>query len=65
MSVVMRVTRPGTENLSMLEKEKVCTLLYMASRRFAAKPVADLEAKRPASAPKPSETMDMTTMSMP
>ena len=27
MSVVIRVTRLGTENLSMLEKEKVCTLL--------------------------------------
>ena len=49
----------------MLEKEKVCTLLYMASRRLAAKPVDDLAAKRPARAPKPSDTMAMATISMP
>ena len=51
-SVVIRVTRPAVENLSMLEKEKVCTLQYMASRRLQAKPVDARAEKRPAATPK-------------
>ena len=53
------------ENLSMLENEKVCTLLYIASRRFAAKPAEALAANLPARAPKTRLTMDMTTISRP
>ena len=38
-SVVMRVTRPAVEYLSMSEKEKRWMFWYMASRRLAARPV--------------------------
>ena len=52
-SVVMRVTSPAVENLSMFENEKVCTLQYMASRRLQAYPADALAENRPASTPKP------------
>ena len=38
-SVVMRVTNPDVENLSMSWNEKVWMLRYMAWRRLLAKPV--------------------------
>ena len=38
-SVVIRVTRPAVENLSMSEKEKRWMFSYIARRRFAARPV--------------------------
>ena len=38
-SVVIRVTRPAVENLSMSENEKRWMFAYIASRRFAARPV--------------------------
>ena len=38
-SVVIRVTRPAVENLSMSEKEKRWMFRYIARRRFAARPV--------------------------
>ncbi len=50
--VVMRVTSPAVENLSMFENEKVCTLQYMASRRLQAYPADALAENRPASTPK-------------
>lgn len=34
-SVVRRVTMEAVENLSMLEKAKVCTLSYISCRRLA------------------------------
>ena len=65
ISVVILVTRPGTLNLSMLENEKVCMLLYIDSRRLAAKPAEALAANLPARAPKTRLKKAMTTMSMP
>ena len=38
-SVVIRVTRPAVENLSISEKEKRWMFSYIARRRFAARPV--------------------------
>ena len=38
-SVVMRVTRPAVEYLSMSEKASRCMLRYIAERRLAANPV--------------------------
>ena len=43
------------ENLSILENEKVCTLWYIASLKFFAKPQEAIEAVLPAIAPKNSE----------
>lgn len=37
-SVVGRVTMEAVENLSMLEKAKVCTLSYISCRRLAQNP---------------------------
>ena len=48
-SVVMRVTRPAVEYLSMLAKLKVWMLRNMPRRRLRAKPVAAWE---PATAPR-------------
>ena len=41
----------AVENLSMLENAKVCTLLYISSRRFAPKPTDARAAMRAASTP--------------
>ena len=38
-SVVIRVTSPAVENLSMSENEKRWMFSYIARRRFAARPV--------------------------
>ena len=46
-SVVIRVTSPAVEYLSILEKENVWIFAYMESRRFAAKPVEASEANTP------------------
>ena len=50
-SVVIRVIKPDVENLSMFAKEYFWIFLYMASRRFLAKPVDATAAKRPAPTP--------------
>ena len=51
-SVVMRVTRPAAENLSISENEKRWMLRYIAFRRLLAKPLDAYDAKRPARMPK-------------
>ena len=53
-SVVMRVTRPAVEYLSMLEKEKCWMFSYIASRRLPARPVEASAANLPASTPSSS-----------
>ena len=50
-SVVIRVTRPAVEYLSMLENEKCWMFSYIASRRLPAKPVDAVAANLPASTP--------------
>ena len=64
-SVVMRVTRPGTLNLSMLEKENVWMLSYSPWRRLADRPDAAVEANLPAAAPKTRPKKASTTMMAP
>ncbi len=50
-SVVMRVTSPDVEYLSMSEKAKRWMFLYIARRRLAAKPVEATADVRPAAMP--------------
>ena len=50
-SVVILVTSPAVENLSILEKENVCIFSYMACLRFMAKPELALDAVLPDSTP--------------
>ena len=64
-SVVMRVTSPAVENLSMLENEKVCTLQYMASRRLQANPAEARAENRPASTPAHKLTSASASISRP
>ena len=65
ISVVRRVTILAVENLSMLEKEYSCTLLYISSRRFFAKPAEATAAYFPDSAPKVRETIQKMTNARP
>ena len=51
-SVVILVTRPAVEYLSMSEKENLWMFLYMASRRLAARPVDEYAPKRADRMPK-------------
>ena len=51
-SVVILVTSPAVEYLSMSENEKRWILVYMASLRLAARPVEEYAAKRAANIPK-------------
>lgn len=64
-SVVIRVTSPGAENLSMLANEKVCTLAKMSVRRFFAKPALAVAENLPASIPKTSDAAAMTKSNPP
>ena len=64
-SVVRRVTRPAVEKRSMFENEKLWMLANMACRRFAAKPVEAIDAKRPARMPQTSAPMATATMISP
>ena len=64
-SVVIRVTRPAVENLSMLEKENRWMFSYIASRRLPAKPVDASAAKRPAKMPRASATAATRNVSRP
>ena len=50
-SVVILVTRPAVEYLSMSENENLWILRYMASLRLAATPVDEYAANRPARIP--------------
>ena len=50
-SVVILVTSPAVEYLSMSEKEKRWMLVYIASLRLAARPVEEYAAKRAAKMP--------------
>ena len=50
-SVVILVTSPAVEYLSMSENEKRWILVYMASLRLAARPVEEYAAKRAAKMP--------------
>ena len=49
----------------MFENEKLWMLANMACRRFAAKPVEAIEAKRPARMPQTSAPMATATMIAP
>ena len=64
-SVVIRVTRPAVENLSILEKENSCICRYISARRFFAKPVAAAAAWRPAWKPKNRLQKAIMTISPP
>ena len=64
-SVVSLVTRLEDENLSMLAKEKVWILSYMAFLRFLAKPVAAFAPNTPPRIPKISPRIATTTMIIP
>ena len=65
ISVVIRVTSPGTLNLSMLENENVCILEYIASLKFAAKPAEALAEYLPAKAPNVRLKKAMSTIRAP
>ena len=64
-SVVSLVTRPDGENLSILAKEKVCTLRNIALRRFFAKPVAAFAPSTPPMMPANSPISANTSMIAP
>ena len=53
--VVMRVTNDAVLNLSILEKEKVCSFLNIASRTRAPSPMLATAASLAASPPQNSE----------
>ena len=55
-SVVSLVTRPAVLNLSILEKENVCILLYIPSLRFLANPAEALAPYLPPISPAKSPT---------
>ena len=64
-SVVILVTSPAVENLSILEKENVCILSYIACLRFMAKPELALDAVLPDSTPKNSASPAITIIAAP
>ena len=64
-SVVILVTRPGVEYLSMLENENVWIFSYIDCRRFAANPVEASEAKVPDMMPKNRLAKAMSSMIRP
>ena len=64
-SVVSRVMMEEVENLSMLEKSKVCTLWYISWRRFRAKPVAAWAPKKADATPKEREHIAHRASKMP
>ena len=65
MSVVILVTKPDVENLSMLENEKVCIFSYIASLKLQAKPVDASAAYFPAKAPNSKLNIAITSISPP
>ena len=64
-SVVSRVTMEEVENLSILEKSKVCTRWYISWRRFRAKPVAAWAPKKADATPNAKEHRAHSARSMP
>ena len=65
ISVVIRVTRPGTLNLSMLEKEKVWDVVVDGLTQVGGQPEEALAANFPARAPNSRLKAASTTMTMP
>lgn len=64
-SVVSLVTRLEVENLSMFEKEKVCTRSYMSFLKFFAKPADAIAAYFPDKAPQLRDSRESTTSNIP
>ena len=64
-SVVILVTSPAVENLSILEKENACIFSYIACLRFMANPELALEAVLPDSTPNHNASIAATIMASP